>query len=505
MSGQGLPPGEGRRARAIQPLRLLPVFLDVADRPVFLSGRSHAAVWKAELLLAAGARLHLQAEGALSAWHDTHRDAARLRRVDSGVPDPDCVCWVAEADDAAHADALKRTAAALRIPINVIDRPDSSSFQFGSIVNRSPVVVAISTGGAVPALGQALRSRIETLLPPALGSWAAAAARLRPQLSRRFADFVARRDFWRRVAELALLRGDSGEALEVSLAAPLESGPSGRVTLVGAGPGDPGLLTLNAVRALQSADVVLFDDLVSDEVLELSRREAQRMLVGKRSGQPSCRQEEIVALMLRFARAGKHVVRLKGGDPGIFGRAGEELDALRAAEIPYHVVPGITAALAMAAAFGVSLTHRDHAQCLQLVTGHARTGSLPADLDWAALARARTTTLYYMAARTIADIVAALLAHGLDPATPAAWVADLSRAGERRWLGRLDHLPRSITAREFAAPLLVATGAVFGKAAMGGAVPELTLSGTDSLAIAGSATAKGGGVATVRSNHASQR
>jgi uroporphyrin-III C-methyltransferase / precorrin-2 dehydrogenase / sirohydrochlorin ferrochelatase len=241
----------------------------------------------------------------------------------------------------------------------------------------------------------------------------------------------------------------------------------GAVTLVGAGPGDPGLLTLNALRALQDADVILFDDLVSEGVLELARREARRMLVGKRGRQASCRQEDISALMIKLARAGKQVVRLKGGDPGIFGRAGEELAALRAAGIACRMVPGITAALAMAAAFGVSLTHRDHAQAVQFVTGHARDGRLPAHLNWRGLADPRTTTVFYMGAGTVQQIAANLRLHGLSADTPALWVANLSRPDERRWSGLLSALPGSIGDEELRCPLLIGIGRVFAEADCG--------------------------------------
>lgn len=230
---------------------------------------------------------------------------------------------------------------------------------------------------------------------------------------------------------------------------------------MGAGPGDAELLTLRAVRALQGADVILYDDLVSDDVLELARREAKRMLVGKRGRRPSCKQDEINALMVRLAQQGKRVVRLKSGDPMFFGRAGEEIAELQARGIPVQVVPGITAGLAMAAALGVSLTHRDVAQSVRFVTGHARDGGLPPDLDWGGLADPRTTLLVYMARGTAGAFAGRLIAHGAAPGTPLVAVAAISRPAEARWAGTLTELATSgVALPDDGAPLLIAIGRV---------------------------------------------
>lgn len=236
----------------------------------------------------------------------------------------------------------------------------------------------------------------------------------------------------------------------------------GRVTLVGAGPGDAELLTLKAVKALQSADVILFDDLVSDEVLELARREAKRMLVGKRAGRDSCRQEDINAMMLTLAKQGKHVVRLKSGDPMIFGRAGEEIASIEAEGIPVAVVPGITAGLALASRLGVSLTHRDHAQSVRFVTGHSRKGDLPEGLDWQGLADSRTTTVFYMARRMLPKIVEKLGAFGMSAATPATVAINLGRGDEAIWRGPLAELVAAAETMDIDAPTLVAVGDALG-------------------------------------------
>lgn len=235
----------------------------------------------------------------------------------------------------------------------------------------------------------------------------------------------------------------------------------GCVTLVGAGPGDAELLTLKAVKALQAADVILFDALVSDEVLDLARREAKRMLVGKRGHRPSCRQEDINALMLKLAGQGKHVVRLKAGDPSIFGRSGEEIGMLRAHGIEVAIVPGITSASAMAAALGVSLTHRDCAQSVRFVTGHARDGALPKELDWRGLADAATTLIVYMGGRTCRELARRLIDGGAPATTPVCAMANISRAGEQRWQGTLANLASGSHPAEDGSPVLFGIGATF--------------------------------------------
>jgi uroporphyrin-III C-methyltransferase/precorrin-2 dehydrogenase/sirohydrochlorin ferrochelatase len=240
-------------------------------------------------------------------------------------------------------------------------------------------------------------------------------------------------------------------------------GVTGRVTLVGAGPGDADLLTLKAVRALQAADVILFDDLVSEDVLELARREAKRLIVGKRGGRASCAQEDINDLMTRLALQGKHVVRLKSGDPMIFGRAGEEIEHLERAGVPVDVVPGITAGIALASALGVPLTHRDMAQSVRFVTGCARTGRLPGDLDWRGLADPHTTTIFYMAGGTAGVIATRLMEEGVSPSTPAVMVLNVSR-GSEHWAGPLSELGEASGRRDPSKPVIIGIGRVFGRA-----------------------------------------
>ena len=463
----------------IEPLAQLPVFVSLRDRTAVVVGGSAAAAWKVELLAAAGALVAVFAQ-------DPSPEMAALAARDRitvharAWAESDLTGAALAVADLESEEAARFAAAAIYagVPYNVIDKPDYCSFQFGAIVNRSPVVIGISTGGAAPVLGQAIRRRIETLLPAGLATWAAAAQAFRTTVKRLLPAGERRRSFWRAFAELAFTEAPLDDPLaRLRVLAGHHDGVKDAlpgVTLVGAGPGDAGLLTLNAVRALQAADVILFDDLVSQEVLDLARREAKRMLVGKRGGRTSCRQEDINALMVTLARQGKRVVRLKGGDPMIFGRAGEEIAELEAAGIPVAVVPGITAAAGAAARLGVSLTHRGCAQSLQLVTAHSRKGGLPQDIDWRRLADPRSTLMLYMGARTGAEAAARLMEEGLPADTPVVVMTAVSRPEERvetltlaglAGRGAIDH----------AQPVLIGIGPVFAAvtAAQAGPPPRL--------------------------------
>ncbi|WP_083531024.1 siroheme synthase CysG [Pararhizobium antarcticum] len=454
----------------MQPLAVLPIFLPLNGRKAIVSGGTEAAAWKAELLAAAGADVAVLAgqqvlSGDMRALLEEGR--VRVHHRPWGLVDFDGIAVAiadAETDEAARTFACAARMAG--VPVNIIDKPAFCQFQFGTIVNRSPVVVGISTDGAAPILGQAIRRRVETLLPPSLKDWAGLARSLRDTVAEKLNPGPQRRAFWERFVDRAF-GGQSPDAASVAdirddLSPPQHAG-SGRVTLVGAGPGDAELLTLKAMRALQSADVILFDDLVSDEVLELARREAKRMLVGKRGGRESCKQDDINRIMLTFARQGKRVVRLKSGDPAVFGRAGEEIAFLERHGIAVDMVPGITAASAMASRLGVSLTHRDHAQSVRFVTGHSRHGALPADLDWRAIADPRTTTIFYMGGRTAGEISTRLQEHGLDPRTPVAICSSVSRASEKRWFGTVTEMAHGIGEIGYDEPVLIAVGGVFAR------------------------------------------
>ena len=445
----------------VQSLVKLPLFHDLAGRSAVIVGGTDAAAWKAELLAAAGAAV--TAFAAAPGEEIVKLGSLRLvRRPWRPADFSGAEMVVADARDDAEAAAIRAAAKTARVPVNVIDRPEFCDFQFGAVVNRSPVVVGISTDGTAPVLAQAIRRRIETLLPPGLGRWAKVAGNLRGFLAGTIAEAGRRRAVWERFADRALAGDPASDPAAAAAALVDDPGrQTGRVTLVGAGPGEAEYLTLKALRALQSADVILFDDLVSDEVLELARREAKRMLVGKRAGRPSCRQADINALMIALARKGKHVVRLKSGDPAVFGRAGEEIAELKAAGIPVAVVPGITAALALAARLGVSLTHRDHAHSVRFVTGHIQDGGLPRDLDWRGLADRDTTLVVYMGGRTAAALAARLIGAGLPPSTPAVCARALGRPAETVVAGRLDGLAGMAGDLGSDDPVLIGIGPVF--------------------------------------------
>ncbi|MDE2563280.1 MAG: uroporphyrinogen-III C-methyltransferase [Sphingomonadales bacterium] len=447
-------------AASIGALDTLPLFHRLDGRRVVVAGAGVGVAWKVELLLAAGARVeHFLGRGAIARGETRERYAAHARnwRAD----DLAGAALVIGAGDAGG-EALAAAARALSIPVNLIDQPEGSDFLFGTIVNRSPVVIGIGTGGASPMLAQELRSRIERLLPARLSQWAGAARAWRARLKHDVPEFARRRHFWQHfVARTFAERRDpleddfarlTGQANEAALPR--------KVLFVGAGPGSADFLTLGGLRALQQASVVLHDDLVSDEVLELARREAKRIGVGKRAGRPSVPQDEINRLIVAHAKPGEAVVRLKGGDPLVFGRLEEEIEACRAAGIDYEIVPGIGAAQAAAAALGVPLTGRGHARRVQFVTGSGKGGALPDSIEWAAIADRDATTALYMPRRALAEFTARAIAAGLSPATPAAAVAAAGRAEQGLVRTSLAALPEAAAALPADEPVIVLIGTV---------------------------------------------
>jgi len=463
----------------IAPLATLPVFHKLKGRTVVLVGNSEGARWKAELLAATGARV-LALVGAGTETPDLDAMAASLvdrhgegfggieiqRRGWLAADFTDAALAVADIEAPTEAAAFAVAARAAGLPVNVIDNPAFCDFQFGAIVNRSPLVISISTDGAAPVFGQAIRARIEALLPRGLAAWAKAARDWRPAIQAEKPAYALRRLFWERFTLRALTTPDTPpaeadrRALMIAFEHDAAASTSGQVTFVGAGPGDPDLLTLKAMRALQAADIILFDDLVSPEVLELARREAQRMMVGKTGHGPSCKQSEINAVIVRLAREGKRVVRLKGGDPLVFGRVTEELAACRKARIPVEIVPGITAAQGAAAALGLSLTERQHARRVQFLTGHGEDGKLPADINWSAIADPAATTIVYMPRGTLAAFAARAIAAGLSPKTPAAAISNATRANQSEIVATLATLSDAVAATAPAGPTLVMIGAI---------------------------------------------
>lgn len=452
----------------IAPLASLPLFYKLDGRKAVVAGGSQGALWKAELLSAAGA------EVLVLAGHDS---AARLfdglvaQPVDGPVTveprgwtpaDLDgAVLALADIADAAEAARFVAAARAAGAPVNIIDRTDWCDFQFGTIVNRSPVVLAINTDGGAPMLGQAIRARIEAILPRGIAAWAAAAKAWRPRVKAGIARFADRRAFWTRFTAHAFANIDRlPDEADFAALGTNAAAPRGSVTLVGAGPGDPDLLTLKAVQALQRATVILYDDLVGPGILELARREAERIAVGKQGHGPSVKQSEINARIVALAQAGETVVRLKGGDPVIFGRATEEIEACRAAGVAIEIVPGISAAQAAAASLGFSLTERLAARRVQYVTGHGADGRLPDDIDWRAIADPLATTVVYMPRATLAAFARAAMAHGLDPATPAVAVASASRPEQAHVAATLASIAGRTETLPAGAPVTVIIGQV---------------------------------------------
>ncbi len=456
-------------------LDLLPAFFALRGRRVLLAGGSEAASWKAELLQAAGAEVLALAPHPCAALERLARlrpDRLRLARRALRAEDIDgAALVVADCATLDAALALQALARARGVPLNVIDKPAASDFQFGAIVERSPLVVAVSTAGASPILGQALRGRIEALLPQPIRAWAQAAKAFRAPLKALDLGPKLRRRFWELFNDGAFSgrppRENEFDALIGAARAGETEARRGSVALVGAGPGDPELITLKALRMLQGADAILYDDLVAPAILDMGRREAEKIPVGKRGYRPSCKQDAIVAQMIRLAREGKRVVRLKGGDPMIFGRAAEEIAALRAAGVPVEVVAGVTAALGAAAALQVSLTERRRARRTQFVTAHAHDGRLPDDMDWRALADPGASSVVYMGARMAGALREKLLGAGADPATPVMIVERATCPDERRMGATIDALPERAAALAPDGPCLILIGAPFGEAAAG--------------------------------------
>lgn len=425
----------------IGPLANLPLFHRLRGRKAIVVGASAGAKWKRELLAAAGAEVvHLR-----DAWTEEQLTGAAIAIAD-----------IADASEAQSFAAAARRAGAI---VNLIDQPELSDVQFGTIVNRSPIVIGISTDGAAPMLGQSIRARIESVLPSGLSRWAQVAKSWRTRLKAQVGSFSARRAAWQRFVTMAWNEPDrqpSNDDFKAMVDGRSDS--RGQVVLVGAGPGDAELLTLKAVRALQSATVILYDHLVGPQVLELARREARRIAVGKSGHGPSCKQSDISQLIVDLALAGETVVRLKGGDPLIFGRAAEEIEVCRAAGVPVSVVPGISAAQAAGASLLVSLTERRHARRVQFVTGHGSDGKLPSDIDWLSIADRKATTVLYMPRATLDAFVRSALAKGLDPATPAIASASVSLPNEQHAAGTIAEIGALAATLPAGAPITIIVG-----------------------------------------------
>ena len=446
-------------------MKRFPAFISLKGKRAVIAGGGAAALGKGRLLAAAGADLLFIAKTIEPAIKEEFEGrAGLLERAAVGSDFAHAaVAIIAEADEKRTrtlADAARREGAL----VNVVDDADLSDFVTPSIVDRGEVVVAVSTDGAAPVLARRLREKIEALLPQRLGALTAFARSFRPAVAGKIAP-PARRKFWERFFDgpvaARFLAGDEAGAREAMIETINRPYPEaiGVVHIVGAGPGDPELLTLKALRLLQEADVIFYDRLVSKEILGLARRDAVRRYVGKAKADHAVEQEEIAAQLIEEARRGKMVVRLKGGDPFVFGRGGEELDAVRAAGVFVFVTPGITAATGCAAAANMALTHRNHAQAVTFVTGHAK-GDAEPDLDWASLAALGHTLVVYMGVAKAETIAENLIRHGRAAETPAAVIENGTRPDQKIIKGTLADLGRLVAEGAVTGPALLVVGEV---------------------------------------------
>ncbi|MWK58230.1 uroporphyrinogen-III C-methyltransferase [Pseudomonas otitidis] len=444
----------------------LPLFHNLQGRHVLVVGGGEIALRKARLLADAGACLRVVApeiDSQLVALVEQSQGLVHRRGYASGDLEG-AVLVIAATDDEPLNAQISRDAQARGVPVNVVDAPALCSVIFPAIVDRSPLIVAVSSAGDAPVLARLIRAKIETWIPSAYGQLAGLAKRFRQQVKQLFPDVQQRRVFWEDVFQGPIaervLSGQPAEA-ERMLAERVAGGapkPLGEVYLVGAGPGDPDLLTFRALRLMQQADVVLYDRLVAEPIIEMCRRDAERIYVGKRRADHAVPQEQINRLLIDLAKQGKRVLRLKGGDPFIFGRGGEEIGELAAHGIPFQVVPGITAASGCAAYAGIPLTHRDHAQSVRFVTGHLKDGS--SDLPWADLTSPGQTLVFYMGLVGLPIICEQLVRHGRSADTPAALVQQGTTRNQRVFTGTLGNLPQLVAEHEVHAPTLVIVGEV---------------------------------------------
>lgn len=448
-------------------MRHLPIFFDIKQELCLVIGGGEIATRKVSLLLRAGARVRLIAPElcqSLQRLADKGKIEHHARSYQKDDLD-EAVLVIAATNDLTINRAIATTARAQRIPVNVVDNPDDGNFIMPSIIDRSPVVAAVSTGGASPVLARLIRSRLESLIPAGYGRLAELAARFRDRVREKISDPVQRRRFWDCVLQGGVAErvfsGHMQEA-EMLMERELADAPThqemGEVYLVGAGPGDPDLLTFRALRLMQQADVVVYDRLVAKAVLDMTRGDARRIYVGKERDNHAMRQEQINQLLADLAKEGHRVLRLKGGDPFIFGRGGEEIDTLAEQGVPFQVVPGVTAAAGCASYAGIPLTHRDHAQSVTFVTGHLKDNSM--NLNWTQLAQPAQTLVFYMGLKGLPVISRELQAHGLPGDTPAALVQQGTTHQQKVYTGTLTTLPEIAEREQPKPPTLIIIGEV---------------------------------------------
>ena len=466
-------------------MNTLPLFLNLKAKPVLVVGGGDVALRKVQTLIKASARVTLVAPEVNEQLEFLAGDQLRIIKSDYQP-------WhiegqrlvIAATDDTALNQQIHDACEAADIWVNVVDQPELCEFTFPSIIDRSPLMIAISTGGNAPVLGRLWKEKLEKIIPGWTGKLAQVAGELREEVKSRLASFQSRRHFWERVfrgkVSQAAAQGDWSrvhEGLQQELEQSVQSLTSksnsniGQVYLVGGGPGDPDLLTIKALQTMQMADVIVYDYLISDEILELCRKDADMISVGKKAGNHTLPQEKINQLLVDLANEGKIVCRLKGGDPYIFGRGGEEAQLLAQNDVPYRVVPGITAAAACSASSGIPLTHRDYAQSLQFVTGHcknsdavaAANGKGPSENtgpNWKSLATSKQTLVVYMGVIRSAVIREKLIEHGRAPETPIAIIEKGTRPDQRVVTGQLSELDTLAKTHKIGSPALIIIGEV---------------------------------------------
>jgi len=448
----------------------LPVFLKITGRNVIVVGDRFGAIRRAELVLKTGAVVQLfshKPAPELIDFADSQNLEIENRWLEPADLDGAALLFAADCDDVENA-RLARLAKTADVPVNIMDRLELCTFIMPSIVDRSPLIMAISSGGGAPILSRMLRARLEAFIPSGFGRLAGFAKKVRAEVKAAIPDATLRRRFWEQqtqgpVAEYVLSgREDQAQSLLLKILDEQknkpEITPTGEVYLVGGGPGDPDLLTFRALRLMQQADVVLHDRLVSKPVLELVRKEAEQVFVGKKQGDHALPQEEISALLVKLSRQGKRVLRLKGGDPFTFGRGGEEIEQLMDAGIPFQVVPGVTAGSGCATYAGIPLTHRDHAQACVFVTGHTKDGTL--DLNWQTLTQPNQTVVVYMGLNAIDVLTRELMQRGLPASTPACVIDNGTRDNQQVVAATLSTLAEKVDAAQLPGPAITIIGGV---------------------------------------------
>ena len=445
----------------------LPIFMNVKGENCLVIGGGKIASRKVFMLLRAGAKVSVVSPE-LCQDLTIRKDEGEINHINRLFEDGDldnCKIIIAATDDEKINSHVSQLAKSKNIPVNVVDAPDLCSFIVPSIIDRNPVQIAISTGGASPVLARLLRSRLETFIPAAYGRLAKLVESYREKVKTKFSNTDEIRTFWEKILEGPvadnLIAGKdkvARELLETAVENAKAPADRGEVYLVGAGPGDPDLLTFRALRLMQQADVVVYDRLVSQGVMDLVRRDAECIYAGKERNKHTLPQESINALLVRLAQEGKKVLRLKGGDPFIFGRGGEEIETLTEENISFQVVPGITAAAGCSSYAGIPLTHRDYVQSCMFVTGHLKDGTT--DLNWDAIAQPNQTVVFYMGLQTVKELCKELVKHGLPSTTPAALVEKGTTQEQKVHIGDLSTLHEIVEKNNVKAPTLIIVGEV---------------------------------------------